>query len=300
MTHAAHDNPTAGRRTTEDRIRSVRRSYAVNFGAEQVISRRGILSRAESYLIEMAKSPHRSGCDVSDGPETMQRCQIGNDLELEEGVGVCGKDWQSVPVGVGLLVADRRITVAGRRRYGVFSSPRARITQSRFRKPHRASATHATRETTRGTVRRLVRLLSSWLAQLAQARRSRTDTVPTSSQRRIRHPPATIAPRSTRCKLRFSADASPPASRHREGVQLSVSRRSAWQIAIGVACYCEGFAACPHVTPGLRARQFGQLSGAQPTPFPQFEVPRPAPWLSAAWAPGSRCFFFHAMAVTSV
>ena len=110
----------AGTHEPEEMIRSVKRGlYAVNFGGGQVdiTSGKYVFSATEAYLIEDGKvtAPVKGATLIGNGPETMQRVRmIGNDLALDEGVGVCGKDGQSVPVGVGqpsLLIDE--ITVGG-------------------------------------------------------------------------------------------------------------------------------------------------------------------------------------------
>ena len=91
----------------EEIIRSVDRGvYAVNFGGGQVdiTSGRFVFSATEAYLIENGKvtTPIRGATLIGDGPAVMQQVSmVGNDLALDAGVGVCGKDGQSVPVGVG-------------------------------------------------------------------------------------------------------------------------------------------------------------------------------------------------------
>jgi TldD protein len=97
----------AGTHDPEEMIRSVKRGlYAVNFGGGQVdiTSGKYVFSTTEAYLIEDGRitAPVKGATLIGNGPETMQRVSmIGNDLALDEGVGVCGKDGQSVPVGVG-------------------------------------------------------------------------------------------------------------------------------------------------------------------------------------------------------
>jgi len=110
----------AGQHDPEEMIRSVKRGlYAVNFGGGQVdiTSGKYVFSATEAYLIEDGKvtAPVKGATLIGNGPETMQKVRmIGNDLALDEGVGVCGKDGQSVPVGVGQpsLLIDG-ITVGG-------------------------------------------------------------------------------------------------------------------------------------------------------------------------------------------
>ena len=110
----------AGKDDPEDMIRSVKRGlYAVNFGGGQVdlTSGKYVFSATEAYLIEDGKitAPVKGATLIGNGPETMQKVRmVGHDLALDEGVGVCGKDGQSVPVGVGqpsLLIEG--LTVGG-------------------------------------------------------------------------------------------------------------------------------------------------------------------------------------------
>ncbi|MBS0432541.1 MAG: metalloprotease TldD [Proteobacteria bacterium] len=88
-------------------IASVKRGlYAVNFGGGQVdiTSGKFVFSASEAYLIEDGKAtrPVKGATLIGSGPDVLTRvAMIGNDLKLDEGVGVCGKDGQSVPVGVG-------------------------------------------------------------------------------------------------------------------------------------------------------------------------------------------------------
>lgn len=110
----------AGEHDPQEMIRSVKKGiYAVNFGGGQVdiTSGKYVFSATEAYLIEDGKvtAPVKGATLIGNGPETMQKVRmIGNDLALDEGVGVCGKDGQSVPVGVGQpsLLIDG-ITVGG-------------------------------------------------------------------------------------------------------------------------------------------------------------------------------------------
>ena len=110
----------AGNHDPQEMIRSVKKGlYAVNFGGGQVdiTSGKYVFSATEAYLIEDGRitAPVKGATLIGNGPETMQKVRmIGNDLALDEGVGVCGKDGQSVPVGVGqpsLLIEG--ITVGG-------------------------------------------------------------------------------------------------------------------------------------------------------------------------------------------
>ncbi len=112
----------AGQDDPQDMIRSVKKGlYAVNFGGGQVdiTSGKYVFSATEAYLIEDGKitAPVKGATLIGNGPETMQRVHmIGHDMALDDGVGVCGKDGQSVPVGVGQphLLIDQ-LTVGGTR-----------------------------------------------------------------------------------------------------------------------------------------------------------------------------------------
>ncbi|MBX3705099.1 MAG: metalloprotease TldD [Pseudomonadales bacterium] len=112
----------AGRHTPEEIIASVPRGvYAANFGGGQVdiTSGRFVFSATEAYLIEHGKvtRPIRGATLIGNGPEVMNRISmVGDDLALDRGIGVCGKDGQSVPVGVGqpTLRIDE-VTVGGTR-----------------------------------------------------------------------------------------------------------------------------------------------------------------------------------------
>jgi len=80
--------------------------YAVNFGGGQVdiTSGKFVFSANEAYLIENGKitAPVKGATLIGNGPEAMTRISmVGNDLELDSGIGTCGKEGQSVPVGVG-------------------------------------------------------------------------------------------------------------------------------------------------------------------------------------------------------
>jgi TldD protein len=96
-----------GPHEAEEIISSVEKGlYAVNFAGGQVdiTSGRFVFSASEAYLIENGKvtKPVRGATLIGNGPEAMTRVSmVGNDLQLDTGVGVCGKDGQSVPVGVG-------------------------------------------------------------------------------------------------------------------------------------------------------------------------------------------------------
>ncbi len=96
-----------GKYDPEEIIASVDKGmYAVNFGGGQVdiTSGKFVFSASEAYLIENGRvtRPVKGAMLIGSGPEAMTRVSmVGNDLALDAGVGTCGKDGQSVPVGVG-------------------------------------------------------------------------------------------------------------------------------------------------------------------------------------------------------
>ncbi len=98
---AGHDDP-------QDIIRSVKSGlYAVAFGGGQVDITNGkfVFSASEAYLIEDGRvtAPVKGATLIGNGPDALRRVsRVGHDLAMDEGVGTCGKDGQSVPVGVGL------------------------------------------------------------------------------------------------------------------------------------------------------------------------------------------------------
>ncbi len=98
----------AGEEAPEDIIRSVRHGlYAVAFGGGQVdiTSGKFVFSASEAYLIEEGRvtAPVKGATLIGNGPDALTRVsRVGADLALDEGIGTCGKDGQSVPVGVGL------------------------------------------------------------------------------------------------------------------------------------------------------------------------------------------------------
>jgi TldD protein len=113
----------AGESDPQDVIRSVKHGlYAVNFGGGQVDITNGkfVFSASEAYLIEDGKvtRPVKGATLIGNGPDVLTRVSmVGNDLQLDEGVGTCGKDGQSVPVGVGLpTIRVDGITVGGTQR----------------------------------------------------------------------------------------------------------------------------------------------------------------------------------------
>jgi TldD protein len=110
----------AGESDPEEIIRSVDKGlYAVNFGGGQVdiTSGKFVFTASEAYLIEHGKitRPVKGATLIGNGPEVLKHVSmVGNDLQLDSGVGTCGKEGQSVPVGVGqpTLLIDE-LTVGG-------------------------------------------------------------------------------------------------------------------------------------------------------------------------------------------
>jgi TldD protein len=96
-----------GDTSREDMIKSVKRGlYAVNFGGGQVdiTSGKFVFSASEAYMIEDGKigAPVKGATLIGNGPDALTKVEmIGNDLELDPGIGTCGKNGQGVPVGVG-------------------------------------------------------------------------------------------------------------------------------------------------------------------------------------------------------
>ena len=104
----------------DDIIRSVKRGlYAVQFGGGQVDITNGkfVFNATEAYLIEDGKvtAPVKGATLIGNGPDALTKVTaVANDLSLDEGVGTCGKDGQSVPVGVGLpTIKISEMTVGG-------------------------------------------------------------------------------------------------------------------------------------------------------------------------------------------
>jgi len=110
----------AGATPPEEIIASVKHGlYAANFGGGQVDITNGkfVFSASEAYMIENGKItyPVKGATLIGNGPDAMNRISmIGNNLALDSGVGTCGKDGQSVPVGVGMpTVRMEGLTVGG-------------------------------------------------------------------------------------------------------------------------------------------------------------------------------------------
>src|SRR5204862_6714480 len=98
----------AGEEDPADIVKSVQQGlYAVAFSGGQVDITNGnfVFSASEAYLIEdgHVTKPVKGANLIGNGPDALTRVRrVGNDLQLDEGIGTCGKDGQSVPVGVGL------------------------------------------------------------------------------------------------------------------------------------------------------------------------------------------------------
>jgi TldD protein len=96
-----------GDKTRDEIVASVKRGlYATNFGGGQVdiTSGKFVFSASEAYWVENGKIqyPVKGATIIGNGPEALKQVtMIGNDMALDTGVGVCGKEGQSVPVGVG-------------------------------------------------------------------------------------------------------------------------------------------------------------------------------------------------------
>jgi TldD protein len=97
----------AGSHAPQEIIASVEKGlYAVNFGGGQVdiTSGKFVFSASEAYLIQNGKigAPVKGATLIGNGPDVLTRVSmVGNDMRLDTGVGTCGKEGQSVPVGVG-------------------------------------------------------------------------------------------------------------------------------------------------------------------------------------------------------
>jgi TldD protein len=113
----------AGDSTPEEILRSVDHGlYAAYFGGGQVDITNGkfVFSATEAYLIEDGRLTHpvKGATLIGNGPDILMRvAMVGNDLALDDGIGTCGKDGQSVPVGVGMpTIRIDGMTVGGTRR----------------------------------------------------------------------------------------------------------------------------------------------------------------------------------------
>jgi TldD protein len=113
----------AGDSSQEEILRSVDQGlFAVDFGGGQVDITNGkfVFSASEAYLIEGGRitAPVKGATLIGNGPEVLTRVtMVGNDLAMDEGLGTCGKEGQSVPVGVGMpTLKVSEMTVGGTRR----------------------------------------------------------------------------------------------------------------------------------------------------------------------------------------
>ena len=97
----------AGESDPEEIIRSVKKGIccaSLGGGQVDITSGKFVFSTSEAYLVEDGRitAPVKGATLIGNGPEVMNRVSmVGNDLALDSGVGTCGKDGQSVPVGVG-------------------------------------------------------------------------------------------------------------------------------------------------------------------------------------------------------
>ena len=97
----------AGDKSRDEIVASIKRGlYATNFGGGQVdiTSGKFVFSASEAFWVENGRIlyPVKGATIIGNGPESLKRVMmIGNDMQLDSGVGTCGKDGQSVPVGVG-------------------------------------------------------------------------------------------------------------------------------------------------------------------------------------------------------
>jgi TldD protein len=110
----------SGDSAPEDIIKSVAKGlYAVHFGGGQVdiTSGKFVFTASEAYLIENGQitAPVKGATLIGDGPTVLRQVTaVGNDLKLDQGVGICGKEGQTIPVSVGLpTIKIREITVGG-------------------------------------------------------------------------------------------------------------------------------------------------------------------------------------------
>jgi TldD protein len=98
---------TGGDKSPEEIVASIKKGlYATNFGGGQVdiTSGKFVFSASQAFWVEngQIQYPVKGATLVGSGPESLKKVSmIGNDMRLDTGVGTCGKDGQSVPVGVG-------------------------------------------------------------------------------------------------------------------------------------------------------------------------------------------------------
>ena len=109
-----------GNKTPEEIVASLEKGiYATNFGGGQVdiTSGKFVFSASSAFWVENGKIqyPVKGATIIGSGPQSLKKMSlIGNDLRLDSGIGVCGKEGQSVPVGVGMpTVRINAMTVGG-------------------------------------------------------------------------------------------------------------------------------------------------------------------------------------------
>ncbi len=108
-----------GAASRDDMIKSIKRGlYAVNFGGGQVdiTSGKFVFSASEAYMIEDGKitAPVKGATLIGNGPDALTKVEmIGNDMELDPGIGTCGKNGQGVPVGVGQPTMKMSVLTVG-------------------------------------------------------------------------------------------------------------------------------------------------------------------------------------------
>jgi len=109
-----------GNHHPDEIIGSVKKGiYASQFGGGQVDITNGkfVFSTSQAWLIEDGKltAPIKGATIIGNGPDVLTRVSmVGNDMQLDSGIGVCGKDGQSVPVGVGQpTIRIDELTVGG-------------------------------------------------------------------------------------------------------------------------------------------------------------------------------------------
>ena len=109
-----------GDKAPEEIVASLKKGmYATNFGGGQVDITNGkfVFSASSAFWVENGKIqyPVKGATIIGSGPQSLKKMSlIGNDLRLDSGIGVCGKEGQSVPVGVGMpTVRINAMTVGG-------------------------------------------------------------------------------------------------------------------------------------------------------------------------------------------
>ena len=120
MPRMTNTHMLSGNRDPKEILKSVKNGlYAVDFGGGQVdiTSGKFVFTCTEAYKIEngVVTSPVKGATLIGNGPDVLKRVKmVGNDSKMDSGIGTCGKDGQSVPVGVGqptMLIEN--LTVGG-------------------------------------------------------------------------------------------------------------------------------------------------------------------------------------------